>query len=298
MAITSSITYCGKYSFDFFGPALYNNDLFERLSQAEGIKNTLTLPAVDTANVVVGDSCDFADAATITMDPRTLTPCTWNYREQICLSDVEPLFISERLRDGANAPVGPDDFVNYLVDRVAKKIGNSMQSFFWGGTAGCDGIFNILGGTGGTSFQSGVVGVTAAAGVTAGNVMVELAKVYAAIPAAVKQSQNVTLFVTQDVMDAYLIYNASTTTAVFTSAEKVAPRYLNIPMVLINTSNTRRMVATDAKNLWVGTDLMSDMNEIRVVDMRDTTAENKIRLVARWRFGAQVAVLADTVYYA
>lgn len=298
MAISSSITYCGKYSFEYFGPALYNNDLFERLSQAEGIKNTLTLPSVDTGNVVIGDTCTFSDAGTITMAPRTLSPCTWNYMDKICLNEVEPLFLSERLRNGANSPVGPEDFVNYLVDRVAKQIGNSMQGFFWGGTSGCNGIFQILGGTGGTSFQTGVVGVTAAAGVTAGNVMAQLALVYAAIPAKVKQSKNVTLFVTQDVMDAYLIANASTTTAFFTASERIEPRYLGLPMVLINTSDTRRMVATDAKNLWVGTDLLSDMNEISVVDLKASLGENAIRLVARWRFGAQVGVLADTVYYA
>lgn len=298
MALTSNITYCGKYSFDFFSPAIFKNELFDKISVADGIKNTMTLPLVTTANVVVGDSCTFSDSATVTLDPRVLAPCTFAFMKEFCIRDIEPTFLSERLRNGANSPVGPEDFLNYIMDQSSLLIAQAMQTHFWSGTAGCTGIFTILGGAGQTSFQSGVIGVTAAAaGVTAGNVYTELSKVYLAIPAKVKDSGNVAIFVTGEIMDAYLVANANSNNTAINAGNVLNTTYAGLPMYRIRTSDTKKMVAADAKNLWIGTDMLGDMNEIRVVDLSNTTAEPKIRMTARWRFGTQIGIVSEVVYY-
>lgn len=296
--LTNNITYCGKFSFDFFSPAIFSNQLFDQVSVADGIKNTMTLPLVTVGNVTVGDSCSFSDLATITLDPRVLAPCTYMFQKEICINTIEPTFLSERLRSGANTVVGPDEFNTYLLGQISALIGQDMQNFFWGGTSGCTGIFTILGGAGQTSFASGVVGVTAAAGVTAGNVYAELAKVYLAIPAKVKDSGRAAIFVTGEIMDAYLVANAVSTNTAISPANLLNTNYAGLSMFRIKTSNTRRMVAADPKNLWIGTDMLDDMQSVRIVDMSDTTAEPKVRIVARWRFGVQIGVLSEVVYYA
>lgn len=299
MALTNNITYCGKYSFDFFSPAIYSNELFDLVGVLDGIKSTMTIPLLTEGNVTVSDSCDWSDAATVQLDGRVLAPCTFQYRKEFCISDIESTFLGERLRDGARAPVGPDDFINYVMDKASELIAQDMQTHFWSGTAGCTGIFTILGGAGQTTFASGVVGVTAASGVTAGNVFTELGKIYAAIPSKVKDSKTTALFVTRDVMDAYKLYLAQYGNSGLSSIDNTKDMFLGIPMYVIKTSNTRRMVAADAKkNLWIGTDMLGDMNEVNAVDLRNTTNEDKLRLKARWRFGTQVGILAEVVYYA
>ena len=300
--LTNNITYLGKYSFELFNKALFANDMFEHVQVFEGIKNDITLPVLYINPVLVDDSCNFSDASTLTMDPRVLSTCAYKMNFDLCISDIEATFLSERMRNGTFAPVGPEELLEWVRDFGVKKIGNDVQSKFWGSTASdCLGVFGLLGGTGSTaSFAtSGVIGVTAAAGVTAGNVMAELAKVYAAIPATVKSSveNDLSLWVSADIRDAYLLANASTTTAFFTSADRVELRYLGIPLRLINTSATRKMVAATYDNLVLGTDLLDDKNEIRVIDMRATTGDNKIRFVARVRIGQQVRVPSDAVYY-
>lgn len=297
--LTNNVTYCGKFSFDFFSPAIFRNELFDEVSIADGIKNTMTLPLVTVGNVTVGDNCSFSDLATITLDPRVLAPCTFMFMKEVCINTIEPTFLSERLRSGANTAVGPDEFNNYLLDQISQLIAQDMQTHFWSGTAGCTGIFTYLGGAGQTTFQSGVIGVTAAAaGVTAGNVYTELSKVYLAIPAKVKDSGRAAIYATGEIVDAYLVANSSSTNTAISPANVLNATYAGLPIRRIRTSNTKRMVAADPKNLWIGTDMLDDMQSVRIVDMSDTTAEAKVRVVARWRFGAQIGVLSEVVYYA
>lgn len=301
MALTNNISYCGKYSFDLFSGALFNNDLFDNVTLFEGVKNKITLPTALLSPVVVSDTCAFTDSSTLTLSPRELSTCAYKLNFELCVTDLEPTFLSERMRAGATHPVAPSELIEWVRDYGMRKIGNDAQANFWGSTASdCLGIFGLLGGTGATaSFSSGVIGVTAAASVTAGNVMTELSKVYAAIPAQVKQgaARDLRIFVSQDVMDAYLIANATTTTAFFTAEQKIAPFYLGIPLYVINTTATRKMVAVSRENIVFGTDLLDDQNEIRVIDLRETTGDNKIRFVARFRAGQQVRVIGQVVYY-
>lgn len=299
MAITNNISFCGKYFDEILGSALYDNDVFGTFSIAEGIKSAFTLPLGSLGNVVVGDSCTFTDSATIQLDPRSLNPCTYKYNDVICTSEMEPLFNAYQLANGAqNGTVYGTPFQNWVVRRAAEEIGNVMQTYLWGGTSGCQGLFNILGGTGGTAFQGAVLGVTAAAGVTAGNVVTELNKMIQALPGPLVNRTDLTMYLSPDMYKAYISYATTVVTNVVTSTERVRPSFAGIPIVMMGGNYTRRALLSHKRNLWIGTDMMDDKNEIRVVDHRYTTNEDKISLSARWRWGVQVAYLGEAVYYA
>ena len=57
-----------------------------------------------------------------------------------------------------------------------------------------------------------------------------------------------------------------------------------------------QMVAAQAKNLFFGTDLISDHTEIRMLDMADLDGSDNIRVVARFTAGVQHAIGSDIVY--
>jgi hypothetical protein len=57
------------------------------------------------------------------------------------------------------------------------------------------------------------------------------------------------------------------------------------------------MVSTLKSNLYFGTGLLNDHNEIKVLDMADLDGSKNVRFIARYTAGVQIAVLEDVVFY-
>jgi hypothetical protein len=57
-------------------------------------------------------------------------------------------------------------------------------------------------------------------------------------------------------------------------------------------------VAAQASNLFFGTGLMSDQNEVKVIDMADLDGSQNVRVVMRFTAGIQHAIGSDIVLYA
>ena len=57
------------------------------------------------------------------------------------------------------------------------------------------------------------------------------------------------------------------------------------------------MVATTKDNLWFGTGLLSDSQEVRVLDMADLDGSQNVRVIMRFTAGVQYGVAEDIVTY-
>jgi hypothetical protein len=57
------------------------------------------------------------------------------------------------------------------------------------------------------------------------------------------------------------------------------------------------MIATTKDNLWFGTGLLADHNEVKVIDMADLDGSQNVRIVMRMSAGVQYANVEDIVTY-
>ena len=57
------------------------------------------------------------------------------------------------------------------------------------------------------------------------------------------------------------------------------------------------MVAAEKSNLFFGTGLLSDHNEVKLIDMADLDGSQNVRVVMRFTAGVQTGIGADIVYY-
>ena len=119
MALSSTVNFVGKYSFDFFSAALFDNSVLSEFQIYDGQQNTLQIPRVTISGHTVPDSCDFSAAGSIAMAPATLNVCKFKVNEKICRSEVEPTFLSQRLASGSNGEVAPGDFASYLLNELS-----------------------------------------------------------------------------------------------------------------------------------------------------------------------------------
>ena len=61
--------------------------------------------------------------------------------------------------------------------------------------------------------------------------------------------------------------------------------------------NDDRMIAAQKSNLYFGTGLLNDQNEVKVIDMSDIDGSQNVRVVMRFTAGVQHVWGADIVYY-
>ena len=69
-------------------------------------------------------------------------------------------------------------------------------------------------------------------------------------------------------------------------------------MFVTSGLSTNSAVAARKSNLFFGTGLLDDRNEVKVIDMADLDGSQNVRFVMRYTAGVQVGVGADVVLYA
>jgi hypothetical protein len=129
--------------------------------------------------------------------------------------------------------------------------------------------------------------------INAQNVVDVLTAIYNAVPDSIKSAPDFTLYVPMHVADAYRIKQASVAGngGSYFATDK-ALNFLGRRMEEMPYFNFNTVLASRSSNLYFGTDLLADFNEVQVVDMRNTTADQKIRY--RSTFSADVNYGFDT----
>jgi hypothetical protein len=151
-----------------------------------------------------------------------------------------------------------------------------------------------------------VVDVTATT-VTASNVITELGKVMDAIPAALYGKEDLTIYVPQNVAKAYVRALGGFGTSGL-GANGVDNKgtmwygngdlfYEGVRVAMVNGLPSNKMVAAQTSNLFFGTGLLNERNEVRVLDMADLDGSDNIRVILRFFAGVQYGIGSDVVLY-
>ena len=70
-----------------------------------------------------------------------------------------------------------------------------------------------------------------------------------------------------------------------------------IKIAVANGLADNTMVAAEKSNLYFGTGLLADHNEVKVIDMADIDGSQNVRVVMRFTAGVQYGIGSDIVLY-
>jgi hypothetical protein len=70
-----------------------------------------------------------------------------------------------------------------------------------------------------------------------------------------------------------------------------------IRVAMANGLASNKMVAAQSSNLFFGTGLINERNEVRVLDMADLDGSGNIRVILRFFAGVQYGIGSDVVLY-
>ncbi len=310
MATTTSITttYAGESAGQYISAALLSGSTIENggVTVKPNVKFKEVIKKLSTNDIVKDASCDFDATSTITLTERILQPEYQQVNLQLCKKD----FISdwEAISMGYSAHHDlPSSFSDFLIAHVAAKVADRTERSLWSGDTATNGQFNGI-----TKLVSEDAALPAAqeiAGTTvnSGNVITELGSIVDAIPSTLYGEEDMFIYVSQNIARAYVRalggFGASGLGAAGTNAQGTqwwnngSLSFDGVKLFVANGLGDNDAIATTKSNLFFGTGLLADHNEVKVLDMADLDGSDNVRVVMRFTAGAQIGVIEDVVTY-
>ena len=297
MATTTSITttYAGEFAGKYISAALLAGNTIANggLTIRPNVKFKEVVKRLELDGIVKDGSCDFADTSTLTLTERILQPKELQVNLELCKKDFRSDWDAIQMGYSAFDNL-PSSFQEYLIGYVAGKVAQKNEQNIWAGAVAegsFDGFSTLL------AADAGKIAVTGTA-VDASNVVVELGKVIDAIPPALYGREDLHVYVPQNVFKAYKRHLATVGGSVQGNNQDInIESFDGVKIFMANGLPSDKMIATTKDNLHFGTGLLSDSQEVRVLDMADLDGSQNVRVIMRFTAGVQYGVAADIVTY-
>ena len=307
MSVSLTTTYAGEFSGKYIAAALLSADTLDKglITVMPNVKFKSVIQKAATDDIVKDASCDFqTNAGTLTLTEAILQPEEFQVNLDICKKDLHDSWEAEQMGFSAFDELAPS-FADFVIGHVASKVADKTEKNIWSGQqfnqGEFDGFATLLSQDGNLPFEQNIIG----ASIDASNVIAELGLVVDAIPTAVYGSEDLVLYAASDVIRAY-----TRALGGFQSGGVGANGYENkgnnqslgslffdgIPVVATRGAAAGTIIAAEKSNLFFGTGLLNDLNEVRVLDMAELDGSQNVRVVMRFTAGVQYAQVTDIVY--
>ena len=292
--ITGS-SYAGEFAGKYIAASLFAAKTLDEAAVTilPNIKFKAAMKVGAFSNLVRSADCDF-DATTsgLTLTEKVLTPTELQVNLQICKKELHSDWEAAQMGFSAFDNL-PPLFSDFVIARVAAEVAQATENSIWGGAAGegnFDGFKTLL------QADSDVIDVTGTS-VTGSNVIAELNKIVEAIPSGVYGSDDLVLYVSTAIAKAYIQAQAALGYRELYNVGQTEMNFQGIPMFVTSGLNTNNAVAARKSNLYFGTGLLNDRNEVKVIDMADIDGSQNVRVVMRYTAGVQHGIGGDIVLY-
>jgi hypothetical protein len=307
MATTTSITttYAGQFANEYISAALLSGKTLNdgAISIKPNIKYKEVIKKVSTSDLIKNATCDFDPTASVTLTERILQPEEFQVNVELCKKDFRSDWEAIQMGIGAFDQL-PPSFADFLIAHVAGKVAEKTEQNIWGGVNATAGEFD-----GFTTLMAADSDVNDAdedgeTSFTASNIITLLGATVDALPSAVYGKEDLTIYVPTVAFQAYVRalggFGAQGLGAAGVNAQGSqwynmgnALAFEGIKIQLTPGMPSDHIVAGEASNLYFGTGLLSDINEVKVIDMGDLDGSQNVRVIMRFTSGVQYGIGSD-----
>ena len=308
MATSTNITttYAGEFAGKYISAALLSgNTIANGLIEVKpNVKFKEVLKRVDLSGAIANASCDFSETGTVTLTERILQPKELQVNLEICKtpfqSDWEAVSMGYSAHDNL-----PKTFSDYFIGLIAAEVAEQTEKDIWSGVDGAgrfDGFATLLAADANLPAAQEIAGTN----VDSSNVIDELGSVVDAIPQSIYGRDDLYIYVAPNVFRAYKRalggfqangQGANGYMAQGNNQDIDIQQFDGVKVVMANGLAANTMIATLKSNLFFGTGLLSDHNEVTVLDMADKDASKNVRFVMRYTAAVNYGVAEDIVTY-
>jgi hypothetical protein len=308
MATTTSITttYAGESAGKYISAALLSGNTIANggLTIRPNVKFKEVVKRLELDGITKNGTCDFSDTSTLTLTERILEPKELQVNLELCKKDFRSDWDAIQMGYSAFDNL-PSSFQDYLISYVASKVAQKNEQNIWAGADGegsFDGFSTLLAADAALPAAQQIAGIA----VTPANVVEELGKVVDQIPSALYGRDDLFIYVSQNIFRAYkralggFQSGGQGAAGVGSQGNNQDINILYFDGVKIFMANglaANTAVATTKDNLQFGTGLLSDHQEVKVLDMADLDGSQNVRIIMRFTAGVQYGVVEDIVTY-
>jgi hypothetical protein len=297
MSLSITSTYSGEFAGKYISAALLSGNTISNglIEVKPNVKFKEVLKRVSLTGAIANASCDFTDAGAVVLTERIIEPKELQINLELCKTPFQSDWDAIEMGFSAHDNM-PKTFSDYFIGLMAAEISAQTETDIWSGTAGAgtfDGFATLLTAATLPAGQD-ITGVA----ITPANVVAELGKVVDALPTALYGNEDLYIYVASNVLRAYKRAIAAAGGSVQGNNQDLNVEFFDgIKVVSANGLASDTMVSTLKSNLYFGTGLLNDQNEIKVLDMSDLDGSKNVRFIARYTAAVQIAILEDVVFY-
>ena len=310
MATTTSITttYSGEKAAGYISAALTSGKTLNdgSITIKPNVKYKEVLKSLSTDDVVKDATCDFDPTSTLTLGESILEPKELQVNLALCKADFRSDWEAVQMGFSAFDKL-PGSLAEYILAYVAGKIAESVENNIWNGDDSAASGNNLFEGFEQRLSSSALSGVGSTT-ISASNVVTFLGKVVDNIPSAVYGKDDVTIYVPNNVYQSYVrsLGGFSSSSAPTDGVDSQSSLWFNFQRGLTFEGmkiqrcpgmSSNRAIVGQASNLYFGTGLLSDHNEVKLLDMADLDGSQNVRVIARFTAGTQVGISADAKHF-
>ena len=304
-------TYAGEFAGEYIAAALLSAKTLDNklVTIKPNVKYKSVIQKLDVSGIVQDASCDFVTSGSVALSERILEPKELQVNLELCKQEFVDSWESLQLGFSAFDTI-PASFNDYLISYVAGQVAQATEQSIWQGTA-TNGSFLGFQSAFSASIAAGGAGAVLAAktgsaidsgSITSANVLNKLNNVVDTIPAAVYGKEDLLIYVGTQVGKAYqqALAGGAIGANGFNNQLNVGEKPFNfngIEIVMCPGMSDNKIVAAQKSNLFFGTGLLSDHNEVRVLDMANLDGSQNYRIIMRYTAGIQFGIGSDIVYY-
>jgi hypothetical protein len=312
MSTTTNITssYAGEFAGRYIAAALLSAPTLDKggITIVPNVKYKQPIKRVATDGIIRNATCDFDPTSTITLTERVLQPLSLQVNLQLCKQEFREDW--EALSMGYSAfDTLPKNFADFLIAHASEKVAAGMEVSIWrgAGTSGSNdfaGIMTQL--TTDAALPSAQEIAAVSGGINAGNVIAELGKIVDACPAELYGQEDLTLYVSSNIYRAYVRalggFGASGVGAngydnKGTNQQLGDVFFDGVRVFMANGMANNTALLAQKSNLYFATGLLSDLNEVKVLDLSDVDGSQNCRVVMRFTADAKYGFASDVVTY-
>jgi len=283
--------YRGTELTTFYTTAFYKKNAVDKFTILPNVKDKFGMNFLNFTGTVLGpEGCDFNPNVNTALTEKLDTVNGYDINFEECVLTFEQSYLADELRAGANNVAFPPSFEAWLMEKLPQAIADELER---------------------KAFSELTAEMTADANVikpillpiNATNAIDEMVKVYQAIPGELMGDPDLAIMINANMWKAYQV-NAFDTSVPELITDGIEMRFLGIPMVMAPVYNLAKgggladdtVIAGKLSNFVRATDLLSDDNQLDLIDLRQSTGDKKVRVMGTLKFKCTYAISEEVVY--
>ena len=298
-ALTSP-TYAGELALPFVSAALKSGATLANgwIRTIDNVYYKAVINSIEGASLIADATCDFSDAGTVTIAENILTTKELAVNIDLCKKTMRQSWLAAETGNSLNSDM-PTAFTDYVIGHIAGLVAQATEVAIWGGAAATAGSFE-----GFCTATTGILVVagdfeevnTGVAALTKGNVVAKIEAVLDATSSAVLAKTDFAIYVSPKTAFFYQQHLGSEGFSNDYQANEKPSNIYGYPIYACPGMLDNQILATYESNLVFGSNIQTNLTEVRTIDMSPIDGSDNVRFIMRYAAGVQIGVTPDVTW--